>query len=91
MQYINRSLTAHAFTSTSPAYAVENTETVKVQCDVYRIFKGGNSSNKNNKNNKDISIFFVTQHQLRIGWVENEDLRPTTQKRRPSSKSLKNI
>ena len=36
MQYINRSLIAHAFTSTSSAYAVENTETVKEQSDVYR-------------------------------------------------------
>ena len=36
MQYINRTVTAHAFTSTSSAYAVENTETVKVQSDVYR-------------------------------------------------------
>ena len=36
MQYINRSLTAHAFTSTSSAYAVENTETVRGQRDVYR-------------------------------------------------------
>ena len=34
MQYINRMVTAHAFTSTSSAYAVENTETVKVQSDV---------------------------------------------------------
>ena len=68
MQYINRSLTAHAFTSTSSAYAVENTETVKAQRDVYRGEnpKEGNSSFKNNKNNKDISIFFVTQHQIII-------------------------
>ena len=29
MQYINHTVTAHAFTSTSSAYAVENTETVK--------------------------------------------------------------
>ena len=36
MQYINRTVTAHAFTSTSSAYAIENTETVKVQSDVYR-------------------------------------------------------
>ena len=34
MQYINSSVTTHAFTSTSSAYAVENTETVKVQSDV---------------------------------------------------------
>ena len=33
MQYINRTVrvSAHAFTSTSSGYAVENTETVKVQ------------------------------------------------------------
>ena len=68
MQYINRSLTAHDFTSTSSAYAVENTETVKAQRDVYRRenSKEGNSSNKNNENNKDIFIFFVTQHQIII-------------------------
>ena len=36
MQYINRTVTANAFTSTSSAYVVENTETVKVQSDVYR-------------------------------------------------------
>ena len=36
MKYINRTVTAHAFTSTSSAYVVENTETVKVQSDVYR-------------------------------------------------------
>ena len=36
MQYINRSLIAHAFTSTSSAYAVENTETVKVESDLCR-------------------------------------------------------
>ena len=54
MQYITRTVTAHAFTSTSSAYVVENTETVKVQSDVYwRI-------------SKDISIFFVIQHQLSI-------------------------
>ena len=29
--------------------------------------------------------------QLSLGWVENEDLRPKTQKRRPPSKSLINI
>ena len=36
MQFINRTVTAHAFTSTSSAYAVENTETVKVQSDLCR-------------------------------------------------------
>ena len=36
MQYINRTVTAHALSSTSLAYVVENTETVKVQSDVYR-------------------------------------------------------
>ena len=36
MQYINRTVTEHAFTPTSSAYVVENTETVKVQSDVYR-------------------------------------------------------
>ena len=69
MQYNNCTLTAHAFTSTSSAYAVENTETVKAQRDVYRrenSKEAGNSSNKNNKNNKDMSIFFVTQHQIII-------------------------
>ena len=34
MQYINRTVTAHAFTLTSSACAVENTETVEVQNDV---------------------------------------------------------
>ena len=34
MQYINRTVTAHAFTLTSSAYAVENAETVEVQSDV---------------------------------------------------------
>ena len=35
MRYINRTVTAHAFTLTSSAYAVENTETVEVvQSDV---------------------------------------------------------
>ena len=36
MQYINRTVTEHAFTSTRLAYVVENTGTVKVQSDVYR-------------------------------------------------------
>ena len=36
MQYTNRTVTAHAFTSISSAYVVENTETVKEQSDVYR-------------------------------------------------------
>ena len=68
MQYNNCTVTAHAFTSTSSAYAVENTETVKAQRDVYRGEnpKEGNSSYKNNKNNKDITMFFVTQHQIII-------------------------
>ena len=34
MQYINRTVTAYAFTLTSSAYAVENAETVEVQSDV---------------------------------------------------------
>ena len=69
MQYINRTVTAYAFTLTSSAYAVENAETVEVQSDVSlgeKNSKEGNSSSKNNKNNKDISIFFVTQHQLNV-------------------------
>ena len=36
MQYINRTVTAHAFTSTGSAYVVENPETVKVQSDIYQ-------------------------------------------------------
>ena len=68
MQCVNHAVNAHAFTSTSSDYAIENTETVKVQSDVYRRknSKEGNSSNKNNNNNKDISIFFVRQHQRSI-------------------------
>ena len=65
MQYINHSLTAHAFTSTSSAFIVENTETVKVQVTSIgdKIPRKGIAPT-NNQNNKDISIFFVTQHQL---------------------------
>ena len=67
MQYINRSLPAHAFTSTSSAYVVEKTETVKVQSGVYRDkIQRKEIAPTNNKNNKDITIFFVTQHQLSI-------------------------
>ena len=35
-EYINSIVTVHPFTSASSAYAVENTEAVKVQSDVYR-------------------------------------------------------
>ena len=34
MQYINCTVTARAFTSTSSAYVVENTEAIKMQSDV---------------------------------------------------------
>ena len=35
-EYINRTVTVHAITSTSSAYVVENTEIIKEQKDVYR-------------------------------------------------------
>ena len=67
MQYINRTVTAHAFTSTSSAYVVENTDTVKVHsASIGDKIPRREIAPTNNKNNKDISIFFVTQHQLSI-------------------------
>ena len=66
-EYINRTVTAHAFTSTSLAYVVENTETVKVQsASIGDKIQRREIAPTNNKKNKDISIFFVTQHQLSI-------------------------
>ena len=65
-QYINRTVTAHAFTSTSSAYVVENRA---LQCKVTSIgdkIQRRGIAPTNNKNNKHISIFFVTQHQLSI-------------------------
>ena len=58
----------HTITSTSSAYAVENTKIIKEQKDVYRRYnaKEGNSANKNNKNSKDIFMLFVTKHQFSI-------------------------
>ena len=35
-EYINRTMTVHAITSTSSAYAVENTEIFKEQKEAYR-------------------------------------------------------
>ena len=66
MQYINPSLIAHAFTLTSSAYAVENTETKYKVTSIGDKIQRKRIAPTNNKNNKDISIFFVTQHQLSI-------------------------
>ena len=54
---MNRTSTAHAFTSTSSAYAVENTDTVKVQRYVCQLSVGDKiqmrgTAPTNNKNNK---------------------------------------
>ena len=61
-------MTLHAITSTSSAYAVENTEIIKEQKDVYRRYnsKEGNSSHENDKNNKDIFMLLVTNYRLSI-------------------------
>ena len=62
----NHTVIVHAITSTNSAYAVENTETVKVQSDVYR---RSNIQRKGIRHIKTITrhlIFFVTHHQSSI-------------------------
>ena len=58
MQYIKRTVNAHAFTSPRQLK-------YKVTSIGDKIQRRGIAPT-NNKNNKDISIFFVTQHQLTI-------------------------
>ena len=59
-------LTAHSFTSTSSAYAVEIPRPLKYKVTSIRDkIQSRGIAPINNKNSKDISIIFVTQHQLR--------------------------
>ena len=58
-------LTAHSFTSTSSAYAVEIPRPLKYKVTSIRDkIQSRGIAPINNKNSKDISIIFVTQHQL---------------------------
>ena len=62
----NHTVTVHAITSTNSAYAVENTETFKVQSDVFR---RSNIQRKGIAQIKTVTrhlIFFVTHHRLSI-------------------------